>query len=37
MTAHKDMVVESLITDSKGKPDGAKFYVVGMAAKPPAL
>jgi len=28
------MVVEFLVTDSRGKLDGAKFYVVGMAAKP---
>ncbi len=26
--------MEFLITDSKGKPEGAKFWVVGMAAKP---
>jgi hypothetical protein len=30
----KTMVVEFLIKDSKDKLDGAKFYVVGMAAKP---
>ena len=28
------MVVEFLITDSKGKLDGAKVYVIGMTAKP---
>jgi hypothetical protein len=34
LTEHKDTVVEFLFTNSKGKLDGAKFYVIGMAAKP---
>lgn len=34
LSEHKQTVVEFLIRDAKGKPDGAKFYVVGMAAKP---